>query len=35
MQNKKIHCTNNAAKVNELELDAVADPEEREAVEAV
>jgi hypothetical protein len=35
MQNKKIHSANDVAKVNELELDAVADPEEREAVEAV
>jgi hypothetical protein len=35
MQNKKIHSANNVAKVNELELDAVADPEEREAVEAL
>jgi hypothetical protein len=35
MQNKKIHSANDVAKVNELELDAVADPEEREAVEAL
>ncbi len=35
MQNKKIHSANDAAKVNELEIDAVADPEEREAVEAL
>jgi hypothetical protein len=30
-----IHSANNMAKVNELELDALADPEEWEAVEAV
>jgi hypothetical protein len=35
MQNKKNHSANDVAKVNELELDAVADPEEQEAVEAV
>ncbi len=29
MQNKKIHNANDVAKVNELELEAVADPEER------
>ncbi len=34
MQNKKIHA-HDTAKVNKLELDAVADPEEREEVEAV
>jgi hypothetical protein len=35
MQNKKIHSANDVAKVNELELDAVTDPEEQEAVEAL
>ncbi len=35
MQNKKIHSANDVAKVNELELNAVADPEEQEAVEAL
>jgi hypothetical protein len=33
MQNKKIHSANKVAKVNEMELDAMADQEEREAVE--
>ncbi len=35
MQNKKIQSANNVAKVNKLELNAVADPEEWEAVEAL
>lgn len=34
LKNKKIHAAN-SAKVNELELDAVNNPEEREAVKAV